>query len=64
MASHTDISEILLRFPDPVTLYPACKKRLLVFAGGAMARARVGVTRAALKYAARPGRTFSSFRYS
>jgi hypothetical protein len=36
MASRTDISEILSRFPGPVTLYPSRKKWLLVFAGGAL----------------------------
>jgi hypothetical protein len=36
MASRTDISEILSRFPGPVTFYPSRKKWLAVLAGGAL----------------------------
>ncbi len=36
MASRPDTSEILSRFPGPVTLYPSRKKWLLVCAGGAL----------------------------
>ena len=36
MSSLTDVTEILSRFPDPVTFRPSRKKWLLVFAGGAL----------------------------
>ena len=36
MASRPDTSEMLSRFPGPVTLYPSRKKWLLVCAGGAL----------------------------
>jgi hypothetical protein len=36
MASRTDISEILSRFPGPVTFYPSRKKWLAVLAGGVL----------------------------